>query len=33
MHQGRKMRAALPHAFLFGLTGTPINKRDRNTFG
>ena len=29
---GRKMRAALPHAFLFGLTGTPINKRDRNTF-
>jgi len=29
---GRKMRAALPSAFLFGLTGTPINKRDRNTF-
>ncbi len=29
---GRKMRDALPHAFLFGLTGTPINKRDRNTF-
>lgn len=29
---GRKMRAALPNAFLFGLTGTPINKRDRNTF-
>jgi type I restriction enzyme R subunit len=29
---GRKMRAALPGAFLFGLTGTPINKRDRNTF-
>lgn len=29
---GRKMREALPHAFLFGLTGTPINKRDRNTF-
>jgi type I restriction enzyme R subunit len=29
---GRKMRAALPNAFFFGLTGTPINKRDRNTF-
>jgi len=29
---GMKMRAALPNAFLFGLTGTPINKRDRNTF-
>lgn len=29
---GIKMRAALPNAFLFGLTGTPINKRDRNTF-
>lgn len=29
---GRKMRAALPHASFFGLTGTPINKRDRNTF-
>ena len=29
---GRKMREALPNAFLFGLTGTPINKRDRNTF-
>lgn len=29
---GRKMRATLPNAFLFGLTGTPINKRDRNTF-
>jgi type I restriction enzyme R subunit len=27
-----KMRAALPNAFLFGFTGTPINKRDRNTF-
>lgn len=27
-----KMRSALPNAFLFGLTGTPINKRDRNTF-
>lgn len=29
---GRKMRAALPNAFLFGLTGTPINKTDKNTF-
>lgn len=29
---GQKMRAALPGAFLFGLTGTPVNKRDRNTF-
>ncbi len=29
---GIKMRAALPNAFLFGLTGTPINKTDRNTF-
>jgi len=29
---GRRMRAALPNAFFFGLTGTPINKRDRNTF-
>ena len=29
---GRKMRDALPNAFLFGLTGTPINKQDRNTF-
>lgn len=29
---GMKMRAALPNAFLFGLTGTPINRRDRNTF-
>src|SRR5713226_2785299 len=28
----KKMRRALPNAFLFGLTGTPINKRDRNTF-
>ena len=26
------MRNALPNAFLFGLTGTPINTRDRNTF-
>ena len=23
---GRKMREALPNAFLFGLTGTPINR-------
>ncbi len=29
---GMKMRASMPNAFLFGLTGTPINKRDRNTF-
>lgn len=29
---GRKMRHALPNAFFFGLTGTPINRRDRNTF-
>ena len=29
---GRQMRIALPNAFLFGLTGTPINKRDKNTF-
>ena len=29
---GIRMRAALPNAFFFGLTGTPINKRDRNTF-
>jgi type I restriction enzyme R subunit len=29
---GRKMRSALPNAFLFGLTGTPINKADKNTF-
>lgn len=29
---GRKMRGALPNAFLFGLTGTPINRADRNTF-
>jgi type I restriction enzyme R subunit len=26
------MRNALPNAFLFGLTGTPINKADKNTF-
>ena len=29
---GLAMRRALPNAFLFGLTGTPINRRDRNTF-
>ena len=29
---GRRMRTALPNAFLFGLTGTPINKADKNTF-
>lgn len=29
---GAKMRRALPNAFFFGLTGTPINKLDRNTF-
>ena len=29
---GRQMRDALPNAFLFGLTGTPINKREHNTF-
>lgn len=29
---GIRMRAALPNAFLFGFTGTPINRRDRNTF-
>ncbi len=29
---GRKMRGALPNAFLFGLTGTPINRADHNTF-
>lgn len=29
---GRKMRDALPNAFLFGLTGTPINRAERNTF-
>ncbi len=29
---GRKMRGALPNAFLFGLTGTPINRVDKNTF-
>ena len=29
---GIQMRAALPNAFLFGLTGTPINRTDKNTF-
>lgn len=29
---GRTMRAALPNAYLFGLTGTPVNKADKNTF-
>jgi type I restriction enzyme R subunit len=29
---GFAMRGALPNAFLLGLTGTPINKLDRNTF-
>ncbi|TWT40203.1 Type I restriction enzyme EcoR124II R protein [Thalassoglobus neptunius] len=29
---GRKMREAMPNAFLFGLTGTPINRADKNTF-
>ena len=29
---GMKMREALPNAFFFGLTGTPINKNDHNTF-
>jgi type I restriction enzyme R subunit len=29
---GRQMRSALPNAFLFGLTGTPVNKADKNTF-
>ncbi|MDY6337890.1 MAG: HsdR family type I site-specific deoxyribonuclease, partial [Succinivibrionaceae bacterium] len=29
---GEKMRLALPNAFFFGLTGTPINRLDRNTF-
>jgi len=29
---GRRMREALPNAFLFGLTGTPINRVDHNTF-
>lgn len=29
---GLKMRNALPNAFFFGLTGTPINRNDHNTF-
>ena len=29
---GQKMRTALPNAFFFGLTGTPINRNDHNTF-
>ncbi|SMO39753.1 type I restriction enzyme, R subunit [Saccharicrinis carchari] len=29
---GRTMRAALPNAFIFGLTGTPVNKADKNTY-
>ena len=29
---GRKMRESMPNAFLFGMTGTPINRSDRNTF-
>ena len=29
---GECMRIALPNAFFFGLTGTPINKKDKNTF-
>lgn len=29
---GAKMRQALPNAFFFGLTGTPINRLDKNTF-
>jgi len=29
---GMQMRAALPNAFLFGLTGTPVNKAEKNTF-
>ncbi len=29
---GLKMQGSLPNATFFGLTGTPINKRDRNTF-
>lgn len=29
---GRKMRGALPNAFMFGLTGTPVDRTDRNTF-
>lgn len=29
---GVRMRKGLPNAFFFGLTGTPINKVDKNTF-
>ena len=29
---GEYMKEALPKAFFFGLTGTPVNKGDRNTF-
>ena len=29
---GRKMRQSLPNAFMFGLTGTPISRKDHNTF-
>lgn len=29
---GNDMREALPHARFFGLTGTPISDKDRNTF-
>jgi type I restriction enzyme, R subunit len=29
---GEIMRMALPNAFFFGLTGTPINRIDKNTF-
>jgi type I restriction enzyme, R subunit len=29
---GAKMRKALPNAFFFGLTGTPVNRYDHNTF-
>lgn len=29
---GSRMRTALPNAFFFGLTGTPINRNDHNTF-
>jgi len=29
---GEKMRWALPNAFFFGLTGTPISGLERNTF-
>jgi type I site-specific restriction-modification system R (restriction) subunit len=30
---GRRMRQALPNAFLFGLTGTPINRADHTPSG